>query len=65
MIDKERDSNSSEIQLVLGDHTSPRLWQNGKENPISPEEAQRYERWVIWRASHLEKRIIEELFANQ
>jgi Immunity protein 26 len=60
--DKERDSKYSEIQLIEGAGDDLYLWQNGKRRPISREESKRYEEWEIWRATHLEKRIIKELF---
>ncbi|WP_452229600.1 immunity 26/phosphotriesterase HocA family protein [Lacinutrix sp. MEBiC02404] len=60
--DKEKDSNYSEIKLVLGTNDDLRLFQNGKETPISQIEAKKYEFWKIWMPSQLEKRIIEELF---
>lgn len=62
--DKERDSNYSKIQLVLGAGDDLRLWQNGTEKPINKTEAENYEIWTMWRASHLEKRIIKELFGE-
>ncbi|MDU8925701.1 immunity 26/phosphotriesterase HocA family protein [Pasteurellaceae bacterium LIM206] len=58
--DKEQDSNYSHIQLVVG-YEPPFLWQNGVSEEISIEESKLYERWQIWSASHLEKRIIETL----
>lgn len=60
--DKEKDSNYSEIKLVLGTNDDLRLFQNGKETPISETEAKKYEMWKIWMPAQLEKRIIEELF---
>lgn len=60
--DKEKDSKYSEIKLVLGTQDNLRLFQNGEETPISETEAKKYEEWKLWRASHLEKRIIKELF---
>ncbi|MDU8925665.1 Imm26 family immunity protein [Pasteurellaceae bacterium LIM206] len=61
--DKEKDSNFSQIQLVLPALPDglPRLWQNGQERHTSFEESKNYEEWTIWRSSHLEKRIIETL----
>lgn len=59
--DKERESNYSEIQLVIGDISGLQLWQNGKTTPITQEEAQHYEFFRFWFASHLEKRIREIL----
>lgn len=58
--DKEKDSHYSHIQLVVG-YEPPFLWQNGVSKEISVEESKRYERWQIWSASHLEKRIIDTL----
>jgi Immunity protein 26 len=60
--DKERDSKYSEIQLVEGAGDDLRLWQNGKREPISNDEAKRYEEWEIWGANRLERRIVKELF---
>ncbi|CAM4090707.1 Immunity protein 26 of polymorphic toxin system [Flavobacterium branchiophilum] len=59
--DKEKDSKYSEIKLVLGTNDDLKLFQNGKETPISEIEATKYEFWKIWGSSQLEKRIIEEL----
>ena len=59
--DKESDSNYSKIQLVLGFANHLRLWQNGVEQPISVQDAETYESWDVWRASHLEERIIKAL----
>lgn len=59
--DKEKDSKYSEIQLVLGVNEDLRLFQNGEEIPINDVDAKKYEMWNLWRASQLEKRIIEEL----
>jgi len=60
--DKEKNSNASNIQLVLGTNDDLYLWENGKKTPVSEEEATKYEMWKIWMPSQLEKRIIEELF---
>ena len=62
--DKERDSNYSDIKIVLQDGDDYSLWQNGKETEISETEAKNYERWQIWMPSQLEKRIIKELFGE-
>lgn len=62
--DKEKDSNYSSIQIVLGTHEDPRLWQNGIETDITPSEAKHYECWIIWFADDLEKRIIKTLAAE-
>ncbi len=59
--DKEKDSQYSQIQLVLGSSNDLRLWQNGKESQINEITAKKYEKWQIWSASQLERRIIEEL----
>ena len=59
--DKEIHSSYSKIQLVEGVGDNLRLVQNGKKTPISREEASKYERWIAWRASHLEKRILETI----
>jgi len=60
--DKEKDSNVSKIQLVLGTSDDFRLWENGKEISITEIEAKSYEMWKIWMPAQLEKRIIKELF---
>ena len=60
--DKEKDSNASKTQLVLGTSDNFRLWENGKETSISETEAKNYEMWKIWMPAQIEKRIIEELF---
>lgn len=62
--DKEKHSNYSDIKLVLGAGDDLRLWQNDTERPIGEAEAEKYELWKMWRASHLEKRIIDELFED-
>lgn len=59
--DKERDSNFSEIKLVIGPPNDLRLWQNDKETPIDQSTAKKYELWDIWMSDQLEKRIITEL----
>jgi hypothetical protein len=60
--DRESDSDYSQIQLVLGPYEKPVLWQGGETiGPIGVEEAPSYERWQIWFADQLERRIIKEL----
>jgi len=59
--DKEIHSHYSRIQLVEGVGDNLRLVKNGKKTPISRKEASKYERWIAWRASHLEKRILETI----
>ena len=54
---KEKDSNYSEIKLVVGGASGLQLWQNGRTTPITQEAAQSYEFFRFWFASHLEKRI--------
>jgi pimeloyl-ACP methyl ester carboxylesterase len=61
--DRERDSGYSEISLVLAGIHRPVLWTGGRETPISPEEASRYEPWTLWNPAQLERRIIEALEA--
>jgi hypothetical protein len=61
--DRERDSAYSEIQLVLGPREAPRLWRGGVESPVSVAEAAAFERWIVWTAPDLEKRIIAALAA--
>ena len=62
--DKERDSCYSAITLVSSPFDHPTLFVGGKESPISIEKAAEYEPWTMWRAHHLEKRIISELAAR-
>lgn len=59
--DKEKDSQYSNMQLVIGPRDAPRLWQNGVETPITMSQAKEYESWTIWITDDLEKRIIEAL----
>ncbi|MBQ4818699.1 hypothetical protein [Aquimarina sp. MMG016] len=41
------------------------LWKGGNTvGSISEVEAEKYEKWKVWRASQLEKRIIKELFGE-
>src|SRR5690554_731367 len=61
--DEEIDSKFSEITLVAGTSDDYKLWKGGTSlGNITEIEAEKYEKWIIWRASHLEKRIIKELF---
>lgn len=55
--DRERDSQYSEIGLVLGEAPNLRVWNNGTESPISDEAAANLERWVVWLPPQLEQRI--------
>lgn len=59
--DKERDSRYSDIKLVMGTIGNFKLWQNRKTTPITDIEAKNYEKFIIWSASHLERRIRESL----
>lgn len=61
---KEHDSNYSSIKFILGTDDELFLWQNGSKKSITQVETHKYEKWIIWRASHLEKRIIKEIFDN-
>lgn len=45
----------------MGGSKNLQLWQNRSTMPISEEEANQYEKFIFWRASHLEKRIRENL----
>lgn len=63
--DQEKDSHFSQIKLVLGISSDDlRLWQNGRETPISEVEAKKYEKWTVWAPTELEKRIVKELFSD-
>ena len=59
--DKERDSNYSDIKLVMGAIGDFKLCQNHTVTPISDKEAKKYEEYRFWSASHLERRIREAL----
>ncbi|AHF15274.1 immunity 26/phosphotriesterase HocA family protein [Niabella soli] len=60
--DKSKDSGFDDVKLVLGTEDDLRLWQNGKETPITMIKAQQFEFWSIWQPAKLEKRIIKALF---
>jgi hypothetical protein len=62
--DMERDSCYSAIELVSSPFDHPTLFRGGKQSPISIEQAAKHEPWTMWRAHHLEKRIISELTAR-
>lgn len=59
--DKYKDSRYCDVKLVMGGSKNLQLWQNRNTTPISEEEANQYEKFIFWRASHLEKRIRENL----
>jgi len=64
--DKEKCSQYSEIYLVTGTEDNFQLWKGGKDAGfISNKEAEKYEMWTVWRAGHLEQRIIKELKINE
>lgn len=63
--DKEKDSKYSDIKLVMGGSKDLKLWQNRESKPITEAEAKNYEKFILWRASHLEKRIREVLGMNE
>jgi hypothetical protein len=58
---KEKHSEYSKIKFVMGFGDDLQIWQNGTKKPIDRKDAEKYEIWDLWRASHLEKRIIKEL----
>ncbi|WP_299181596.1 Imm26 family immunity protein [uncultured Aquimarina sp.] len=63
--DQEKDSEYSEITLVAGTYDDLSLWKGGKTiGSISEVESEKHEKWIVWRASNLEKRIIKELFGE-
>ena len=63
--EKEKHSNYKNISLVAGAGESLQLWRGGNQlGMISETDAKQYEPWVTWRASHLEKRIINSLFIS-
>lgn len=59
--DRERHSSYSTIELVFSPSLQPQLWRGGAKYPIERRDIARYEPWIVWRANHLEKRIIEAL----
>ena len=59
--DKFEDSGYCDIKLVMGGSKNLQLWQNRNTKPISEEEAENHEKFIFWRASHLERRIREAL----
>ena len=59
--DKFEDSGYCDIKLVMGGSKNLQLWQNRNTKPISEEEAEKHEKFIFWRASHLERRIREAL----
>ena len=59
--DPAKDSDFKNVSLVLNPHDQPRLWQGGREHPISVEQAQEFEPWTLWNACQVEKRIIAAL----
>jgi Immunity protein 26 len=62
--DKERDSQYSQIQLVVSPFDNPRLWNpRTGTRPIPLDEVQNYEAWEYWLPHHLEQRIIDALEA--
>jgi hypothetical protein len=61
--DKEKDSEYSQIGLVVSPFDRPRLWQGGTERPLPPDKVSDYEPWTIWGAGQIEKRIIDALAA--
>ena len=62
---KEKDSKYSDIKLVMGGSKDLKLWQNREYKPITEEEAKNYEKFIVWRASHLERRIREALSIDE
>lgn len=59
--DKEIDSHYSEIGLIMRGIDKPILWKNGEETVAKDSDYEKYEKWEIWGADHLEKRIISSL----
>jgi len=60
--DKEKDSKFSEITLITGAGKDLAMWKGGKQlGCINELQAQNFERWIVWRGSQLEKRIIKSL----
>jgi len=61
--DKYKDSNYSNINIVLGGYDNLRLYnfESNAERKITKEEARKYEMAIVWHPAQLEPRIIEEL----
>lgn len=59
--DKYKDSKYCDIKLVIGGSKNLQLWHNRSTAPISEEDADKYEQFIFWQASHIEKRIREIL----